>query len=162
MDALKQRLSGIEASLNKIEALVGSRKDLGLGILRLRQEAIDLDSQFLRPDDTAALLQMLSEKARESDIEVVSTRPSEFRTWYDKTGKPLELENAQCSQIEIDMEVMATYVALTEYMRSLTANKSPRLVIRRFSVEKSQKPSVLHASMTVQAFTLLARKEGRQ
>ena len=162
MRRLKQQLWGIEASLDKIEAAVGSRKDLGSGILRLGQQMADLDARFLKPDDTAALLEMLSEAARESEIEVISTRPSEFRTWYDRRGKPLELQNAQCNVIGIDMEAMATYADMADYMRSLTANHAPQLVIRKFSIEKSQKPAVLRASMVVEAFALLASKEGRE
>jgi len=153
---LKQELERVENTLGDIEKLVGSRKDLGKGILRLREEASSWDLKFIKPDETAELLKILSEEARRLNIEVASIQPAELKPLLNK-GSILKLDDAECNRISIDINLAGTYLALVDYMQKIEHRKAPQMVIKKVDIEKYQGSSRLNAHMVVEGVVLLQK-----
>lgn len=155
---LRQELNSVNDSLNNIQRIVGYTKDLAKGILKLRQEISALESMFIKLDDAGKLLQMLSEQARDLDIEVLSAQPSEFKTSYGKKGEVLEIENLECNKMSIEMDMLGTYKTLTNYIQKLENSlASPRVVVRSFDIQKYQAPR-LKVHIVTECFALLPKK----
>lgn len=162
IDRLRQELNAVKDSLNNIKKIVGDDKDLGRGILKLRAESIALAAKFIKPENVGDLLGVLSEDARESEVEVVSMEPSEFRVCYGSRGEFLGLENLECNKIGIDMTIVGTYKALTDYIQNLENKDAPLMMVRSFDIEKYQTPPALRTHIVVDSFALLAKRLGRE
>ena len=157
MKKLRQELKAVESSLANIQSIVGARKDLGSGILKLRQEKDSIESEFIRPDNLNSLLQTLSEQARESGLEVVSIQPSEFVVFYDAKGSVPSIDNLECNKVSIEMSVAGSFKSVIDYLEALERKGSPRLVIKKFNVEKQQQAR-LNAYIIVDGFALMPNK----
>jgi len=159
MKKLRQQLKSVEVSLANVETIVGARKDLGNGILKLRQEKDALESKFIRYDNLNSLLQTLSEQARECDLEVISIQPSEFALFYGAKGSVLTIDNLECNKVSIEMSVTGSFKSIIDYIQSLERKDSPRLAIKKFSVEKQQQAR-LNGYIIVDGFALIPKKSG--
>lgn len=158
---LKNQLKSVGQSLVDIQAIAPDRKDLGRAILNLRQESNFIESRFIKPDEVAASLEMLSEFARQAGIEVVSVQPSEFKPCYAVKPELLQSEGLECNKVSIDINLVGAYKALTGYIERLEANVSPQLSVRRFDIDKYQAPSRLRAHIVVDSFALMPKKAAR-
>jgi hypothetical protein len=159
---LRQELGNVKDSLARIEAIVGERKYLGEGILKLRKEAGSLQSKFIKTEDVEELLKILSDDARRLGIEVVSMQPSEFKIWYDKKGRNLEVDNLECNKISVDMRINGAYKPLTDYMQGLENKDFPLLIIRKFDVQKSQGAARLGVNMIIDGFALYPKRAKKE
>ena len=157
MKKLRQELKAVEVSLANIESIVGTRKDLGNGILKLRQEKDAFESKFIKYDSMNSLLQTLSEQARECDLEVISIQPSEFALFYGPKGSTLAIDNLECNKVSIEMSVRGSFKPIIDYIESLERKDSPRLTVKKFSIEKQQEAK-LNAYIIVDGFALMPKK----
>ena len=159
---LRNELAMIEASLNKIHAIIGEKEDLGKGILRMRQEAGVCEAKFIKPREISALLQELAQEARSQDLEVVSMQPSEFFLSYGDKGNTLSVDDQECNTINIEMNLVGSYRSLIEYMSILETRPTQHLFINRFNIERQATSDKLKVHITVCSFALLNKKPQRQ
>jgi len=159
MKKLRQELKSVEISLADIETIVGKKENLGSGILKLRQEKDALESRFMRHENLNSLLQTLSEQARGCGLEVISIQPSEFVLFYGTKGSLLKMDNLECNKVSIEMSVTGSFKPIIDYMESLERKDSPKLFIKKFSVEKQQQAR-LNAYIIVDGFALIPKKSG--
>ncbi len=161
MAKLHHELDAINGSLSEIEKIVGSRNDLGKGILRLKESANNWELKFIRPDDTVGLLKILSEEARHFNLEVASIQPAELKILTGKNGEILKLEDLVCHTISINMNLTGSYAALANYMQKIEHKDTPQLIVKRFDIEKTQSSSRLNIHMVVEGIVLLPKLSQR-
>jgi len=159
---LKNELAMIEASMNKVHAIIGEKEDLGKGILRMRQEADVYDAKFIKPKEISGLLQELAQEARLQNLEVVSMQPSEFFLSYSDKGNTLSVDGQECNIINIEMNLIGSYRSLIEYMSILEAKPAQYLLINRFNIERQTTSDKLKVHITVCSFALLDKKPQRR
>lgn len=152
---LRSELKAVEDSLNKIHKIVGTKEDIGKGIIKLREEALTYQHKFINPENASELLKTLSDQAREYELDVVSIQPSDFRLCYDEKGTLLKFDGLECNKISIDMSVTGSYGAFVDYMQGLENDSQAQLIVERFGVDEQSGTDKLKARIVINAFAFM-------
>ncbi len=154
---LKSRLFDVKNSIAGIEQIIGGRKNLSAGILKLKNDLVELDSSFIKNEDKyiAELLRALSVEAKSFGVEVVSVSPSDFRVYSDDKSQFIMVDDQKVGQMYIEMDMLADFDSLNGYVSSIESYNSPKLVINKLDISRQEKTKILKAHLIIEVFTYM-------
>ncbi len=140
---LKTRFHDIEAAIRQIESIASRGKDLKDSIMDLEETRSRLKQKFPAKEEES--LRILSQLARDNDIEVIRFKPQSkklFRSAGDRQGDAV-IEGKTCRQLSVVLELRSTYHDLLHYIDALKSSGAAFFVVRKMELRKNYTDSRL-------------------
>ena len=144
---LKGELLNIQNQIQKIQKLAEG------GIELLREKSRQIDSKF--PDSEKEGLSLISDFARKSNIEIISTNAKPKTPFAEEDKEKEEIEGKSCQVVSIAMEMKGDYKDLVRYIETLKESLPAYVTVERLSTHSdTQGSSLLTISLELKLYLL--------
>lgn len=124
---LKAELNSIKGEIAQIESRGGGKEGYDIAkMIESIQKDFNAAMQKL-PGQEEETLRFLSDKANKLGLDIVSMQPSPKRPLLDVNNNPVFLENKQCVEMSIAIQISGLYKSIGEYLKILR-DQSPALI----------------------------------
>ena len=117
VEGVKSELAGLQRQIYEIEAVIDRAKTTDKSIQALIEKSQKLNNAFPRREEES--LKMLSQLARNLNIELNSVEPQLRTVFLDEDKKEVKIEGKTCQKIFISLEMRCFYKDLVKYIETL-------------------------------------------
>jgi Tfp pilus assembly protein PilO len=144
-------LEGAEKQIQETESLVADAKSIDEGLLALRQRLQELNSKFPQKEEES--LKILSDLARENNIEVRTLRP-QSKTQAIQGQEGIGADGKALWRVLISLEMSASYKDLVAYLDSLKESLNAYFTIEKLEMRKAEGGGKLGINMDINLYLL--------
>ncbi len=141
----KSELSNVEAQIQEIEAIIGKDKTINEGMIYLRERYEYLNNKF--PEKEEESLRMLSNFAREMNVEILSIKPQQKRTFLDENKKEVKIEGKACQRVFVRVEMRCACRNLIGFIETLRESLPTFISIESLSINKDKRDLSLKTTL---------------
>ncbi|MEA3560852.1 MAG: hypothetical protein U9R31_03680 [Candidatus Omnitrophota bacterium] len=114
---IKSELAGLQRQIYEIEAVIGRAKTTDKNIRALVEKSQKLNNAFPQKEEES--LKMLSQLARNLNIELNSVKPQLRAVFLGEDKKEVKIEGKTCQKIFVSLEMKCFYKDLVKYIETL-------------------------------------------
>jgi len=150
---LKRDLTDAQRQIQEINAMIGTAKTMGEGIIALKEKADFLNKKF--PDKEEGSIRLLSEYARKLGIELVSISPGNKTGILNDSGKQITIEGRIYQKLPIYLELDCSYKDLLLYLEALREQLPAFISIESLEISKDTGATVkVKAAINLELYLL--------
>lgn len=157
VELLKAELLQIEDEINTTKTIIGKDKPLESGLSVMQKQLEELDRRF--PDSEEETLQMISNLAYKSEVNITSIKPQPKSLFLDKNGNMVRIGDKLCHKMPISMAVRSTYKKLGKFLEALRQNIPHLLTVEKLRIAKDSGQDGLRADINLTMYLLCEERK---
>lgn len=138
VSGLKKELTGMEAQIELIQSTLGDLEELSRMLAGMQKELVLFESRLPNTKQISSVLSELSSAARLCSVDVISIRPHEPVPLLDDNQNPISLDKKPLKEIKIELNLLAKYKSLAEYVKKIQESLNLLAVIEEIVITKRE------------------------
>ncbi|MFH1360212.1 MAG: hypothetical protein ABIJ41_04145 [Candidatus Omnitrophota bacterium] len=139
---VKRRLRELKADydqtlshIQRIESIFGGSENMNEGLSRIEERRRELDAKFPLKEEEA--LKMLSDFARDLNMEMISIEPQPKTIFLDKNGSEVSIEGKTVKKVFVSLSMKGGFRECVGYLEMLKESLQAFVTIESLDVQKS-------------------------
>ena len=135
---LKAYVDVTYAEEKEIRKMIGDKINLEEGLVMLKERAALLRGKYIKQQDMAEALKVLSDTANRTGVRITSTKPSLAVVFTGSGTEPVKYDSAVCMKMPVSLSVEGRFENLCKFVYSMENNPKGIYTIDGFSIRKEE------------------------